>query len=625
MSAFGSWRFSRNPLYETAEVPTETVSRTGQGTFGGLHEFAEGSCGPDCKCGGKCGPGCDCKKCRAARKNPVAREVPHADSVEHVVAESPRWEPWEPPEPSGALDEFRKLAGMQTGDAGYLPSPVSTGNRSIHSSHGLGILDAGGLEEMGPEDPDTSFMRALAKAIWHEVAVGGRTIKLKKHGWVLEPLNGGKQVYLNFGKTRGHGPANSGLIARNKRELLKSIVPRVSGMVDTAFHPILRRGVASFDTGSQTLTAPKWMGESREPIEVQEGKPELTAKELLQYLKGNPKTRLTVQQLTHAFDTSAARATAMVNLLVKKGNLSKERTPQGRKYQYFYKEAAGCESANLVEAKSLSREAAERLVWKTTHKDYKATIRGKRRVLVLRKGGTTSVGIGSLTPDEINRKLPKGYTLEGKADTNPSRISESGRFTLGEFWHQDSGSWEAWFFPLRTQKNGGVAGLGYTTQSRRVKNDQIEKQSVPAERGDSRRGSNLWTRGGTPPPRVLAKFKGHSRYPSNMSEVHAMGEDFIGEADPVSSRVSGDTNPSRKDALPKAGKSFSKELQVAIKDLRGKYGLPRDTGWKAPPAPKEDPENTDTASDKDDATDVKSPAKAKPKKAQPPAVPDAIG
>lgn len=49
------------------------------------------------------------------------------------------------------------------------------------------------------------------------------------------------------------------------------------------------------------------------------------------------------------------------------------------------------------------RKRLREKVWNRMHKDYRGTTRGKRSVLVLRKGTTTLVGLDSLTDDELRR------------------------------------------------------------------------------------------------------------------------------------------------------------------------------------------------------------------------------
>jgi hypothetical protein len=79
-----------------------------------------------------------------------------------------------------------------------------------------------------------------------------------------------------------------------------------------------------------------------------------------------------------------------------------------------------------------------------------------------------------------------------------------------------------------------------------------------------------------------------------------VSEEFFREADPEEKeksapegpepgRTAGRATRSRKDGIPRAGKQMRSEIEVAIRKLKAKYGLPRDTGWKAPPAPKPEP------------------------------------
>jgi hypothetical protein len=79
-----------------------------------------------------------------------------------------------------------------------------------------------------------------------------------------------------------------------------------------------------------------------------------------------------------------------------------------------------------------------------------------------------------------------------------------------------------------------------------------------------------------------------------------VSEEYIGEADPKKKEKSAPEAPepggtagratrSRKDDIPKAGKQMRSEIEDAVRKLKAKYGLPRDTGWKAPPAPKPEP------------------------------------
>lgn len=89
---------------------------------------------------------------------------------------------------------------------------------------------------------------------------------------------------------------------------------------------------------------------------------------------------------------------------------------------------------------------------------------------------------------------------------------------------------------------------------------------------------------------------------SSLGKAPAANEEFFGEADPAKDapekdapenekpgRTAGRATRSRKDGVPRAGKQMRSEIAAAVRKLKAKYGLPRDTGWKAPPAPKPEP------------------------------------
>lgn len=56
----------------------------------------------------------------------------------------------------------------------------------------------------------------------------------------------------------------------------------------------------------------------------------------------------------------------------------------------------------LVQVKR--QECLER-IWRQTHRDYRSSTNGVRKILVLRQGGTCLVPLECLTDDEIKRKL----------------------------------------------------------------------------------------------------------------------------------------------------------------------------------------------------------------------------
>lgn len=89
---------------------------------------------------------------------------------------------------------------------------------------------------------------------------------------------------------------------------------------------------------------------------------------------------------------------------------------------------------------------------------------------------------------------------------------------------------------------------------------------------------------------------------SSLGKAPVANEEFFGEADPkkdapekdapdnaAPGRTTGKATRSRKDGITRAGKQMRSEIEDAVRKLKAKYGLPRDTGWKAPPAPKPEP------------------------------------
>lgn len=60
-----------------------------------------------------------------------------------------------------------------------------------------------------------------------------------------------------------------------------------------------------------------------------------------------------------------------------------------------------------------TRDEALRIIYRHTHADYKGKLAdGKRRVSVLREGGTTAVELADLTDAEIRDRLPYCFKLE---------------------------------------------------------------------------------------------------------------------------------------------------------------------------------------------------------------------
>jgi len=62
----------------------------------------------------------------------------------------------------------------------------------------------------------------------------------------------------------------------------------------------------------------------------------------------------------------------------------------------------------------LTREDKLKLIYRHTHRDFKSVIGGVGAILVLRPGGTTLVGMTSLTEAEIADKLP--YAIKKEAE-----------------------------------------------------------------------------------------------------------------------------------------------------------------------------------------------------------------
>lgn len=154
---FGLFSYSREPLFEGNAVPENSVKPTGQGTTGGLQQYALTEA--KCKCCADC-PECDCEDCKVDKDvkkggpgDDFALGYPMQASKEESQEQS--WQPWEPPQPASPLDEFRRLAGMGGDDASYLPTPVSTGNRNVYSAGRRGLLDAGPepVEEAAKQSP----------------------------------------------------------------------------------------------------------------------------------------------------------------------------------------------------------------------------------------------------------------------------------------------------------------------------------------------------------------------------------------------------------------------------------------------------------------------------------------
>ncbi|ALP54991.1 hypothetical protein Tel_17195 (plasmid) [Candidatus Tenderia electrophaga] len=67
--------------------------------------------------------------------------------------------------------------------------------------------------------------------------------------------------------------------------------------------------------------------------------------------------------------------------------------------------------------KVVSRAQALTLVWRKTHRDYKAKREdGRKWIMVLRQGGSTLVPLDQLSDGEIKDRLPPGVELDTAAD-----------------------------------------------------------------------------------------------------------------------------------------------------------------------------------------------------------------
>ena len=62
----------------------------------------------------------------------------------------------------------------------------------------------------------------------------------------------------------------------------------------------------------------------------------------------------------------------------------------------------------------MTREQELTLIYRHTHRDYKGKVGGVGAILVLRDGGTTLVGMTSLTEKEIASLLP--YAVKKEAE-----------------------------------------------------------------------------------------------------------------------------------------------------------------------------------------------------------------
>lgn len=58
---------------------------------------------------------------------------------------------------------------------------------------------------------------------------------------------------------------------------------------------------------------------------------------------------------------------------------------------------------------TMSRNEKLRLIWRSTHRDFKGTIDGMKTILVYRNG-TCLVALDDLTDEEIAKLLPKKRT-----------------------------------------------------------------------------------------------------------------------------------------------------------------------------------------------------------------------
>lgn len=99
----------------------------------------------------------------------------------------------------------------------------------------------------------------------------------------------------------------------------------------------------------------------------------------------------------------------------------------------------------------LTKEDKLKLIYRHTHRDYKLVLGGVGAILVLRAGGTSLVGMTSLTDAEIDDKLP--YALKKEARrlldkfdaANPNALEEAravGHNTLEEAREHDIWLWK---------------------------------------------------------------------------------------------------------------------------------------------------------------------------------------
>jgi hypothetical protein len=73
------------------------------------------------------------------------------------------------------------------------------------------------------------------------------------------------------------------------------------------------------------------------------------------------------------------------------------------------------DTATLTTFHGLSRKAAELLVWRTTHRDFRSNGTGERRVMMLTKEGwTASVALVDLPTDELLQRVAYGVRLENR-------------------------------------------------------------------------------------------------------------------------------------------------------------------------------------------------------------------
>ncbi len=71
----------------------------------------------------------------------------------------------------------------------------------------------------------------------------------------------------------------------------------------------------------------------------------------------------------------------------------------------------------------MSKEKKLALIYRHTHRDFKGKVGGIGAIMIMRNGGTTLVGMTSLTDEEIASKLP--YAIKKETERHAAKTDKA--------------------------------------------------------------------------------------------------------------------------------------------------------------------------------------------------------